>query len=241
MKTVLVTGAGKGVGYALTKGLLEKGHQVIAGVYKEDKSAEGDIEALKNQYKETLITVPIDISDMDSIHEAKKVLEHSITKIDIIINNAGVLGKIGDDIHESMDFEDMERTFKVNALGMIKVTNVFMDILLKGKDKLLVNISSEAGSIENCNRTGWFGYCMSKAALNMASQIIQNSMREEGVKVLIIHPGWVQTYMRGRKDIEAELTAEYSATQIIKRIEESSQLNWDKAYFINIEGEHMAW
>ena len=70
-----------------------------------------------------------------------------------------------------------------------------LPLLRKGRKKLIVNFSSEAGSIGTCGRQSEYSYCMSKAALNMASQILQNAVKAEGIKVLALHPGWFSSDM----------------------------------------------
>jgi NAD(P)-dependent dehydrogenase (short-subunit alcohol dehydrogenase family) len=74
----------------------------------------------------------------------------------------------------------------------------FLPLLEKGERKLIINISSEAGSIADCKRSSEYAYCMSKSALNMASKIIQNALKARGFKVLAIHPGWMRTEMGGQ-------------------------------------------
>ncbi|MDB5084455.1 MAG: short-chain dehydrogenase/reductase, partial [Bacilli bacterium] len=86
--------------------------------------------------------------------------------------------------------------------------------------KLIVNISSEAGSIAASHRQAWFGYCMAKAALNMGSTIIHNQIRKDGGRVMLIHPGWVKTYMSGTWNDAGKYTPEQAAVNILKRIEE---------------------
>ena len=83
-------------------------------------------------------------------------------------------------------------------------------MLRRGTDKTVVNISSEAGSIADYKRTGWFGYCMSKAANNMQGALIHNTLRREGGRVFQIHPGHVATYMRGHLDTTARITPDIS-------------------------------
>lgn len=74
----------------------------------------------------------------------------------------------------------MQKVFNTNTLGTLRVTNSLIPLIVKSSDKLIVNISSEAGSISTCQRSSWYAYCMSKAALNMQSAIIHNSLKELG-------------------------------------------------------------
>jgi NAD(P)-dependent dehydrogenase (short-subunit alcohol dehydrogenase family) len=89
------------------------------------------------------------------------------------------------------------------------MTQQFLPLLQKGQRKLIVNISSEAGSIADCQRQREYAYCMSKAALNMQSKILQNYLGSKGFKVLAVHPGWMQTDMGGSDaDIHPDVAAE---------------------------------
>ena len=105
---------------------------------------------------------------------------------------------LGDDL----DFDEISRVINVNAIGTLRVTNALSSLVLNSTEKTIVNISSEAGSIADCWRTGWFGYCMSKTANNMQSALVHNNIQKLGGKVFAIHPGHVATYMRGHLEKE---------------------------------------
>src|SRR5262249_57807923 len=88
------------------------------------------------------------------------------------------------------------RTLDVNALGPLRVVQAFLPLLRAGRSPLLVNVSSEAGSIGPAGRDREFDYCMSKAALNMATRLLGNYL-SGAVRVLALHPGWLRTDMGG--------------------------------------------
>jgi len=111
-----------------------------------------------------------------------------------------------------------------------------MGLLLENTRRLLVNISSEAGSIGSCWRKTEYGYCMSKAALNMASAILQNRYRDESVKVLALHPGWVRTDMGGR---EAPILPPESAKKLFALI--TKHWNPDDPIYYDLDGQTMQW
>ncbi|GFZ32179.1 short-chain dehydrogenase [Clostridium zeae] len=234
----LVTGADRGLGLELVKKLLSNGYNVFAGRYLTSYKG---LEDLKKENAESLHIIDLDISNLESVKQARTVIENVTNELDLIVNNGAILGDIEKNIEDELDFEEIEKVISVNAVGPLKVINVFMKLLTRGEKKLIVNISSEAGSISNSNRTGWFAYCMSKAALNMESTIVNNSFKEKGGQVLVIHPGWMRTYMRDKLDSEAPLTPEYSADRICNIILNSDKFKADKAVYMDYEENLMEW
>ena len=101
--------------------------------------------------------------------------------------------------------------YNVNALGPLRVVEAFLPLTEQSDLKRLCFVSSEAGSINRCERTSWYGYNMSKAALNMAVKLLFNRLRPEGYTFRVYYPGWMRTYMRGEKDTEANLEPEVAA------------------------------
>jgi len=241
-KTALVTGANHGLGLSLTKTFLERGFTVFAGVYKLNVNSL--IQEIKD--REGLFIVDMDVSDTQSVEKSADYVKETVQSLDILVNNAAILCKDSYDktnrtVLDSQDFDSMLEAFNVNALGALRVASAFSSILLKGNEKLLINISSEAGSIEDCRRNAWFGYCMSKTAMNMAGTIIQNEYIKHGGKVWQIQPGWMQTYMHGTKYEEATQTPDYTAEQIYKLIEDIDLYESGKAVFMDIYGKPLPW
>jgi NAD(P)-dependent dehydrogenase (short-subunit alcohol dehydrogenase family) len=117
--------------------------------------------------------------------------------VDLLINDAAIY--LDEPFTEANEFDaDMaRRTFDVNAVGPLLMTKHFLALVLAGSGKKIVNISSEAGSISQNWRSREYAYCMSKAALNMQSVILQRRVKDDGVKVLAIQPGWMRTAMGG--------------------------------------------
>ncbi|MBN2440153.1 MAG: SDR family NAD(P)-dependent oxidoreductase [Spirochaetales bacterium] len=191
--TILITGSAKGLGFNLTKFFLEKGHTVLSLI----KSGNKNLSDLQQKYKNQHFIFICDVGNEQTIIDAYEIIREKITSIDILINNAAVhLESHRPDLPE-IDFSVYIPTFTVNALGPLMVVTSFLPLVRAGTGKLIVNISSEAGSIGNSTRKSEFSYCMSKAALNMASKILQNRVAKEGIKVLAIHPGWFSSDMGG--------------------------------------------
>ena len=240
--TAFVTGCGRGVGAAVAQALADRGDRVFAGIYPEPPGLPGAV-ALRGT--DRLSPVPIDVADNASVLAAAALVASRTRHIDILINVAGVLGDVSTPFPGVMNDGDMHRTYDVNALGPLRVMNAFHPLLLGGRTRLVVNISSEAGSIGTCGRTGWFGYCMSKAALNMASAIAHNALRPLGGRVVVMHPGWVRTWMTGELDPRARLTPEESAAGILAQVDRAvaggALFCGEQPVFIDEKGDPLPW
>lgn len=229
--TVFITGASKGLGFSLTKLYLEKGHKVIA-TYRKNLEK---LEEVKNH--SNLILYQMDVSDENSVKNAFDFLKDKISHIDILINNAAVYLEDKTKTIENVNIEEAIITLNINSIGPLRVLKYFYSFVERGNKKLIINVSSEAGSISNCWRDREYAYCMSKSALNMLSAILQNYSIPKGIKVLAIHPGWMRTDMGGpNADIAPEEAAE--------GIYNLSMKNWnvsDKNIYMDYKGNLMTW
>lgn len=225
-KSAFVTGADRGVGLALVKGLLVQGYQVFAGQYAEEVPA---LEALESEYADQLQVLRLDIASDESVARAFEATTARIDALDLLINNGAILGDIGATVMDPLNYAEMLDVFNVNTLGSLRMSQTFMPLLLKSDSKFLLNISSEAGSISDCYRDSWYAYCMSKAALNMQSKLTHNRIKPLGGRVLVVHPGWVQTFMQGKLDAAAALTPEQSAAGILMLVEARLGRNAEEA------------
>jgi NAD(P)-dependent dehydrogenase (short-subunit alcohol dehydrogenase family) len=208
-RTALVTGADRGLGYALCKGLLEQGWRVFAGQYMPDWP---DLAALAAQFSGPLEIVPLDVSSIESVQAAVPTISAMTDHLDLLINNAGVNSPTSPrTIREPQDYAEMHRLYDVNALGALRIVEAFLPLTDRGALKRLCFVSSEAGSIGRAERVSWYGYCMSKAALNMAASILHNHLRPEGYTFRVYHPGWIRSYIRGSKSTEGDLEPEEAA------------------------------
>ncbi|MCJ8005843.1 SDR family NAD(P)-dependent oxidoreductase [Lederbergia wuyishanensis] len=238
-KNALVTGADRGLGFSLTHWLLENGYKVFAGRYNEDWTLLDD---LKVKYPDMLELVTLDVGNDKSVEDAARFIQTKTSYLDIIINNAGIIDQAKNaTILEEQDFEVMQQLFNINSLGALRVSNQFIDLLLKGDTKLVVNISSEAGSIARNQRTNWYGYCMSKAALNMQSSILHKHLTSLGGQVLVFHPGWMQTYMEGFHYKEATYPPEIAAEKIMKLVHDHKRFLAEEPAYIDLEGQVWPW
>lgn len=202
--SVFITGAGRGLGLCLVRVFLEKGYTVFAGRFKETKN----LDSLAGAGNGELHCIHLDVSITESVERAAKEVGMLAEGLDVLINNAAVCESEGA-VLEELDFDKTSTILTINTLGPLRVTKAFLPLLRHGSMKTIVNISSEAGSIENCRRKGMFGYSMSKAALNMQSKLLENLLAGDGFRVKSIHPGWMRTDMGGKNaDIDPQEAAE---------------------------------
>jgi len=233
-KQVLVTGADAGLGLSLVKRFLQGGYAVFAGVYRSAVALNG----LAGEYGDALALIPLDVADMDSVRAAARQVTDRPGALDIIINNAGIHLKNSQQPLEQLDLTDqqLQQTMEVNAFGPLRVVQQFLPLLEKGEGKLILNISSEAGSISDCRRENQFAYCMSKAALNMQSKILQNYLKPRGFTVLAVHPGWMRTNMGGQA---ATLDSDESAEGIFQLA--AREWTVDDSIYVDYQGIPLAW
>src|SRR5690606_22411454 len=133
--------------------------------------------------------------------------------IDVLINNAGV-SSAGKKL-ESLDAAELQHVMMVNAIAPVLVARALLPNLRAGRRRLIVNITSQLGSIANNTGGSSYGYRASKAALNMLTRSMANELRGEGFTCIAVHPGWVKTDMGGE---EAPLAPEESARDLLALI-----------------------
>ncbi len=212
-KVALVTGADRGLGLAITASLLEQGWQVFAGQFMEWP----ELDRLKERFPESLTLLPLDITSDASVHAALKIVRVHNDSIDLIILNAALNRSHQiQSIRQDLDFDVMLAEVNTNAIGSLRVVHAFLPLLEKSPLRRLCFVSSEAGSIGASKRTGWFGYCMSKAALNMAVKNLYNDLHPQGFSFRLYHPGYLKTYMSGTKNLDAHMEPEEGAAHALK-------------------------
>ena len=194
MKNVLITGAAGGLGVCLVREYLGRGCRVFG----TDIARRPDTEALLAESEGRYAFFQADVTDTAAVEEVARRVGAEVSSLDILINAAGLFRPESEYLLEDFDIDGSMRLFDVNALGPLRVTKAFICLLRQGGDKLLVNVSSEAGSMtSHAEYIRRYDYCMSKAALNIQSVILQRYLKPEGIRVLLFHPGWIHTPMGG--------------------------------------------
>lgn len=233
-ETIFISGADKGLGLSLASEFLEKGFVVFAGKHKSDDN----LRRLAGRFPDRLYSIPQDVTDIGSVGDSARQVAGLTDALDILINNTGVNCPQTKLPLAEVDLGDghLQQMMEVNAFGPLRVTQQFLPLLEKGRRKRIVNISSEAGSIGDCCRESWFGYCMSKAALNMESQLLQRYLKPRGFLVLAVHPGWMRTDMGGfGADLDPAVSAAAIAALAVR--------NWslDDPIYMDYTGKPLHW
>jgi NAD(P)-dependent dehydrogenase (short-subunit alcohol dehydrogenase family) len=230
-ESALITGASRGLGLFLAEVLVAAGFTVFAG-YREPISVRGG--PLRNS--ERFVPIELDVTDPGSVRAARDAVARRIAALDVLINNAAILPAAGRGRIDDTNIEIGHEVFDTNALGPLRVTQAFLPLLRAGTRKLLINVSSEAGSVGDCWRRDEHLYCMSKAALNMQTAILRNDLAPEGIEVLAVHPGWMRTDMGGPN---ADVDPKDAAAGILALVRERRDAS--APYYIDFEGKPLNW
>ena len=191
MTTILITGANRGLGLEFVRQYAKEGARLHAACRRPEKAKE--LLELANANPGRIVVHTLDAASDASVAHLKR--EIGSAPIDVLINNAGVYG--GDkQSHGNVDFSGWLDVMNVNTLGPIRVFEALMENLKSGNDKKAIAITSMMGSTAG-NNGGFFAYRSSKAALNNAMRGLSLALKSDGVIVVPIHPGWVQTDMGG--------------------------------------------
>lgn len=206
MPTALVTGASRGLGTEFVKQLAAKGYHVYATVRKQ-----ADADKAKALAPNVTVLVG-ELGEQAGIDSIVKQLGD--TPIDILVNNAGVNGE--DQTMGKLSWSEFERVYKTNIIAPVMLLQSLLPNLRKGARKLVLNISSELGSITHASAGFSYAYNSSKAALNMLSAKADRDLRSEGFIVVSFCPGWNKTDMGGK---DAPLLPENSVRTLLDTAE----------------------
>jgi NAD(P)-dependent dehydrogenase (short-subunit alcohol dehydrogenase family) len=199
MTSILITGANRGIGLEMTRQYADRGDDVIAVC----RASNADLDKLGVQ-----VIDGIDITSGESVTRLAEVVKGR--RIDRLVNNAGILERNSLD---EFDAESIERQFRVNAVAPLRVISALRGNLQSGSGVFI--ITSRMGSVEDNTSGGSYGYRMSKAAVNMVGKGLSVDLKESGIAVFLLHPGWVSTQMTGQTGIPVQV----SATGLIERMD----------------------
>ena len=219
MKKIMVTGANRGIGLELCRQLVGRGDEVIAVCRK----ASSELKACRLRVIEG-----IDVASGESVSGLRE--QPGLENLDWLINNAGVLAR---DSLDHLDFDAMEWQFRVNTLGPLRVTSALLPNLAEGSKIGIV--TSRMGSIGDNTSGGYYGYRVSKAAVNMVGMSLARDLQTRGIAVALLHPGMVATDMTGGSGIPVA----QSARGLIKRMEALDMEH--SGGFWHAEGETLPW
>jgi NAD(P)-dependent dehydrogenase (short-subunit alcohol dehydrogenase family) len=188
-RVALVTGANRGIGFEVCRQLAQLGWIVILGARDEDKG----IKAADRLIRERLTVIPyqLDVTDLDSIENARRRVSDEIGRLDVIINNARIHYDDWQRVSDA-DLTQVREAFETNTLGAWHMTRAFLPMLRESKHGRIVNVSSGAGSLVSMGaRTP--AYAMSKVALNALTRMYAAELQADKILVNAVCPGWVAT------------------------------------------------
>lgn len=207
-KIALVTGGNRGIGLATVEGLVKSGFQVILGSRRLE-SGKLALEYLE-EYGEEIDLMQLDVRDDENVRKAAKYVNKTYGKLDVLVNNAGIIGKSKESLSTS-DLSDIKDVMETNYYGPMRMSKAFLPLLQKAEGARIINVSSGMGALGDLFG-GYAGYRMSKAGLNAQTIMLSNDLHGLGIKVFAMCPGWVRTEMGGA---EAQRTPDQGADTII--------------------------
>jgi len=232
MPTALVTGTDQGLGRAFVGELVARGFRVFSGSHALAKQNRGPREV-----SQAVTELPLDVTDPVLVQASAEAVDTRVGSLDLLVNNAAVNPEKGVPLEE-LDLEVVKRVLDVNALGPLRLAQALLPLLERGANKTIVNISSEAGSLSTCGRSSWFGYCMSKAALNIQTRILENYLVSRGFFVFSVHPGWLRSPMA---NFEGPVAPEDAAASIVRHALDTSRKRSDASGFAVYDGTTHPW
>ncbi len=218
--TVVITGANRGVGLALSEQYHQAGWRVI-GVCRESSDA---LQAAAERVIEG-----IDVTQPESVAALANALQSET--LDVLINNAGLLQ---DESLGSLEFDSIRTQMEINAYAPLRVCEALLPRLKKGSK--IANITSRMGSIADNDSGGRYGYRASKAALNAFGKSLAMDLKPQGIAVAQLHPGYVQTRM---VNFGGHISPQEAAAGIVARIEALTLEN--SGSFWHSNGELLPW
>ena len=218
MKNILVTGGNKGIGFEVAKQMAQLGYYVYLGS-RDEHNGLSAVDKLKSAGLTNIEFLKIDVSDLDSVRQAVSVLQSKVAALDILINNAGIAGKQPQNI-SACDIAEVKTIFNTNYFGVVQTTQQFLPLLKKADLPVIVNVSSELGSLSmqtaegrNANWDNFHAYGASKTALNTFTINLAQEMRGTKFKINSVTPGYTATDLNNFAGFK---TAAQGAAPIVK-------------------------
>ncbi len=219
MNKILITGANRGIGLELCRQLSARGDEVIAVCRTDSRELRSlDLRVLEG----------IDVATNESMTKLRE--QTGLENLDWLINNAGILSS---DSLDNLDFDALERQFRVNTLGPLRVTSALLPKL--GPGSKIGIITSRMGSISDNTSGGYYGYRLSKAAVNMLGMSLARDLQEREIALALLHPGMVATDMSGGRGIPPE----ESVRGLIQRMDALDMEHTGSFWHAN--GEELPW
>lgn len=221
MKSALITGANKNIGFETARQLLKQGFFVYLGSRNLENGLKA-VEHLKSEGFDNVDTVQIDVTKDESVKSARVEIGKKTNVLDVLINNAGVYG-VANESQNSLDvaIDNFKYVYETNIYGVVRTTQAFIDLLRRSTEPKIVNVSSSVGSLSLQSDPDWHFYdfakyavyASSKAALNMYTITLAYELRDTAFKVNLVDPGYTKTDFNNHQGTG---TVEQAAERIVK-------------------------
>lgn len=217
MTTALITGGNRGLGRAVAEQLINRGMTVIVAARDASNGAEA-----ARQLGRGATSVQLDVTDPASVRRAALWVQEHHGRLDVLVNNAGVLPEATGDAREAVDLALFHQTYATNVFGVVAVLEEFLPLLRKSASGRIVNVSTTMGSLADQTDPASAYYAMnlpayqsSKAALNNITIALAKSLADTTLKVTSVCPGFVQTDLTPVNREQAPLTAREAAVVVV--------------------------
>lgn len=219
-RTVLITGANKGIGFETAKQLIQQGYFVYLGCRDLEKGNEA-VAQLASEGLTDAQAIALDVTRNDSLLAAAQQIGEQDGRLDILINNAGIPGSMPQNASE-VEIDNMRTVFETNFYGVVRTTQAFVPLLKQSGLAVVVNVSSDLGSLGNQTNPGFkhfevkpTAYVASKAALNAYTVTLAYEFKDAGFKVNSVNPGYTKTDFNNNSgpkpvDVAAETIVKYA-------------------------------
>ncbi|AMX02175.1 SDR family oxidoreductase [Microbulbifer thermotolerans] len=228
--TILITGSNRGIGLEVSRQFASEGWRVLACC--RDLSNADLLRALSEQYANVRL-LPLDVTDHQAVAALGRTLQDE--SIDILLNNAGYYGPKGVGFG-NVDFDEWRRVLETNTIAPYVMAETFADKVAASGRRVIAVLSSKVGSIADNTSGGGYIYRSSKTAVNQVVKSLSIDLRDRGISVIALHPGWVKTAMGGPN---ALISVEESAAGL-KRVLLNASLE-NSGRFINYDGSEIPW
>lgn len=231
MPTVFITGANRGLGLEFARQYAAAGWTVIAACRAPAKAK--DLKALAIASQGAIAIEELDVTNEASV--AALAARQARAKIDLLINNAGIYGPKNQSLAK-MDFAGWAEVLATNSIAPFRLAQALAKQVAASERKTIAIITSAMGSIAENESGNYYAYRSSKAAVNMVARSLAHDLKAQGIIVLTLHPGWVQTDMGGS---DAPLKPEASIKNLRQVIERATLA--DSGRFFGHDGRAIPW
>lgn len=232
MKTILITGANRGIGLEFSRQYAMAGWHALACCRHPETA--GALNNLAAQYAEKMTVHALDVAKHEQIEHLSQVLSNQ--SIDLLVNNAGIYPTSRGDGFGKTDYEAWASAFRVNTMAPLKIAESFIAHVSKSNLKTIVTITSKMGSVADNQRGGSYVYRSSKTAVNIVVKSLAIDLASAGITAVLLHPGWVRTEMGGPNGL---ISTEQSVTGMRQVISNLTQA--DSGKFYAFDGQIVPW